>query len=255
MKTGPFALAAVLLVFVSGCHSADTTTSPTSTVTTTATNIYTGTLSTGGTQFQAFDVLQSLNVTITLVGLRVSGTSTTLSVPVTLAVGAPKSDLTSCVGTSTLNATPALTNQYNQQLISGGYCFSLTDPGTLTSDVDYTVRVTQSVSGATYPGFAGNETFTSNLYPTGSATRSFAADSSGAVVVTLQSVSPPTAVGLGFGVPASDNTCMLNTSLIVAAGSSPQYRVQADPGTYCVKIYDPGGLPDRVLFVVQVAHQ
>jgi hypothetical protein len=255
MKTGPFALAAALLVMVSGCQSTATTTSPTTTVTTTATTIYSGTLSMGGTQFQAFDVLQALGVTVTLTGLRMSGTSTTVSTPVKLSIGSPASDLSSCVGTSSLTVTPGFTSQISQQLIGGGYCFSLSDLGGLTGDVDFTVRLTQSAAGAVNLGAAGTETFSSNIYPLGSDTRTFAASQSGSVVATLQSVSPAAALGFGVVVPAADNTCMLTTSFTVAAGSNQQFSAQADPGTYCVKVYDAGGLQTRVLFQVQITHQ
>jgi hypothetical protein len=39
-----------------------------------------------------------------------------------------------------------------------------------------------------------------------------------------------------------------------SAGSSPQLSIQADAGTYCVKVFDMGHIQEEVSFTLMIAH-
>ena len=99
------------------------------------------------------------------------------------------------------------------------------------------------------------ETFTGQFIPGGSAARSFTAASAGTVSITLTQAAPPAGVvvGLGVGIPqANGSSCLLTQSLQTSAATSPQFTVQVDAGTYCVRIYDPGTLTSQVAFTVTI---
>jgi hypothetical protein len=72
----------------------------------------------------------------------------------------------------------------------------------------------------------------------------------------LTTVSPPSIVGLGIGIPgASASICSLSVSLNASAGSTPQITVPVDAGTYCVEIYDAGSLSaPGAAFSMTIAH-
>jgi hypothetical protein len=129
---------------------------------------------------------------------------------------------------------------------------SIADLGSLMSDVDFAIRINQSAN-TTAIGSAGTDTFSSNLYPLGVATRTFGASQSGNVTVTLASVTPAATLGIGLGIP-NNNDCVLNTSVITALGSGTTMSANADAGTYCVRMFDAGQLTNRVLFNVSIVH-
>jgi hypothetical protein len=172
--------------------------------------------------------------------------------PLQLTVGTLNTDGSACTGSATVTATPSLTSQYNQSLIPGTYCVQLADTGGLTSGVDFAIRVNQSANTSAV-GQAGTETFSSNLYPLGVVARTFAVSQSGNVTVTLASVTPAAAVGFGLGIP-NNNDCALNTSLITTPGAGADLSSAAEAGTYCVRLFDTGQLPGRVLFDVKIVH-
>ena len=251
MKTGLSVLLIVLLLGA-GCHN--TTTTPTITTPTSYfdSQVFAGLLSPQGTAFQAVTVPTTATVTVMLASLTLAGTTTTVSVPLLLGLGSLSADATSCTSSVTATATPALTSQINQSLITGTYCVLIADPGNVTSDVNFAVRINQSANTVT-PGRAGVETFSSNLYPLGVATRTFAASGSGNVTVTISSVSPAATLGIGIGIPINSD-CVLNTSAVATPGSGTDVSATAEAGTYCVRMFDTGQLPGRVLFDVRIAH-
>jgi hypothetical protein len=63
-------------------------------------------------------------------------------------------------------------------------------------------------------------------------------------------------VGVGIGIPgASTSICSLSVSLNATAGSTPQITVPVDAGTYCVEVYDAGGLQaPGAAFSMTIAH-
>ena len=251
MKIG---LSLLILVLLLGPGCTKDTTAPTAGTPTpySDSRVFSGTLSAQGTDFQAFTVATSATVNVLLASLTLTGTTTTLSLPLQLALGTLTSDGLGCTASSTVTATPALASQINQSLIAGTYCVSVTDSGSLTSDVDFAIRINQSAYTSA-PGQAGTETFSSNLYPRGVVARTFAVSQSGNVTVTLSSITPAASVGMGLGIP-NNADCILNTSLITTPGSGAEMSSNAEAGTFCVRMFDTGQLNGRVLFDVKIAH-
>ena len=94
-------------------------------------------------------------------------------------------------------------------------------------------------------------TWTTQLGPRGSASRTLDVDQSGTVFVTLQSA--PVPVGLGIGVPqANGSGCRTTLSMTATAASSPQLTTSVEDGRYCVMVFDVVGLTDPITFTVQV---
>jgi hypothetical protein len=98
-------------------------------------------------------------------------------------------------------------------------------------------------------------TFESQIVRGGSATRAFTLTTAGTIGVTLTSVRPSIVVGLGIGIPRTDgNGCNLSRSVETSAGDSPQVSASADPGSYCVKVFDVGQIDQSASFSVLVTH-
>ena len=255
MRLGRITLA--FLVFAAGCNKATSTapTDSTATASGTQSDFFLGTLAPGGTQFNSFPLVVSATVTFTLVSLVQTGTSTLDPSFVSLTYGTPGSDGTVCTPVQTVNVTPALTNQISVSLAPGSYCVQVADTGGLSGSVDFAVRTKTSVGSVT-EGKAGTETFSTNLYPGNNLTRTVAVGTAGDVNITLTQVTPAASIGFGIGVTKSNNgDCYLTKSVVSARGSTASLSVKTDPGTYCVKVFDPGTLPDRVTFFMEIAHQ
>ena len=94
-------------------------------------------------------------------------------------------------------------------------------------------------------------TWTTQLGPRGSASRSLQVDQSGTVFVTLQSA--PSPVGLGIGVPQADGSgCRTTLSTTAIPASSPHLTTSVQEGRYCVIVFDVVGLTDPITFTVEV---
>jgi len=52
----------------------------------------------------------------------------------------------------------------------------------------------------------------------------------------------------------SGGGCRLGVAVSTGGGSAPQISVQADPGQYCVQVYDLGTLSDPVGFALKIDH-
>ena len=95
--------------------------------------------------------------------------------------------------------------------------------------------------------------WTTQVGPAGAASRSFVATQSGTVTVTLQSA--PLPVGLGIGVPRSGGSgCRPSSTTTALPGSTPQLASAVESGTYCLVVFDVGGIVDPVAFSVQFVH-
>jgi hypothetical protein len=109
---------------------------------------------------------------------------------------------------------------------------------------DATTSPTETTSPSTI-------TWTTQLGPRGSASRSLQVDQAGTVSVTLQSA--PVPVGLGIGVPqANGSGCRATLSTTATAGGSPQLTTSVEEGRYCVIVFDVVGLADPITFTVEV---
>lgn len=104
-----------------------------------ASRLFTGTLSPHGSAFYSFTVPQASGVSLTLASL----TPTTDRVPsparLTLGLGVPRG--TGCAITSGVSATADLAAQIREWRAAGVYCAALADPGVLTADVAFAVRI------------------------------------------------------------------------------------------------------------------
>ena len=99
-------------------------------------------------------------------------------------------------------------------------------------------------------------TYTQLVGPQGSASRSFVASQAGVVSVTLQSAAVPMGIGSG-ALPASGAGCRATTSVVTAAGESPQLAIAVDPGSYCLLVFDvsdPGSRTSQLPITIVLAH-
>jgi hypothetical protein len=97
--------------------------------------------------------------------------------------------------------------------------------------------------------------FTSQVVKGGSATRAFNFTTAGTIQVTLSQLTPSMVVGIGVGIPRPDGgACNLSRSVETMAGAGPHLSVAADPGTYCVKIYDVGQIENSATFSIIVTY-
>jgi hypothetical protein len=77
----------------------------------------------------------------------------------------------------------------------------------------------------------------------------------GPVAVTLATMSPSVAMGVGIGTPNGTTSCTLtNSNTSAMAGSTPQLTVTEPAGTYCVSVFDVGNLTATGTFTVTVSH-
>ena len=106
------------------------------------------------------------------------------------------------------------------------------------------------------------ETFSGSIQRNSSSVFSFAVKTSGyPLLAGFTSISPSSvsALGMGLGVwDTASSTCGLNQSQTDSAHiGSTALNGTADVGSYCVRVYDGGGIPDDATtaqFSVQVQH-
>ena len=102
---------------------------------------------------------------------------------------------------------------------------------------------------------AATFTFASSFTAKGSASRSFEQLATGAVGLTLTAASPDVRLGIGLGIPRPDGSgCNLTQAVEAGAGGAAQLTVTAEPGVWCVRVYDLGFVPERVTFALEVSH-
>jgi hypothetical protein len=105
---------------------------------------------------------------------------------------------------------------------------------------------------------SNTETFSGAVPQQGSVVAgTFSVSQTGPVSVTLVALSPtPTAaMGLGIGTPNGTSGCTLTTSTSNAiAGLAAQLSVTANPGNFCVSVYDVGNLTSAAAYSVTVTH-
>ena len=98
------------------------------------------------------------------------------------------------------------------------------------------------------------ETFTGTLLTLGANTQQFTVQQVGGLKVSIISVDPSAAVGIGVGTP-SGGSCLVLTNLTAVAGPGAQLSGTATvPGTFCVEVYDVGNLVEPVSYTVSVLH-
>jgi hypothetical protein len=98
------------------------------------------------------------------------------------------------------------------------------------------------------------DTFSDTLLVAGSNTHQFTIGAVGGVKITLASLDPGAAVGLGVGTPSA-GTCTVIDHVTAVAGKSVLLSGTATvPGSYCVTIYDLGNLVEPAAYTITVLH-
>ena len=134
---------ALLVVALCASSACNTTTAPdieNSAVTPAEmlTQTFAGTLDPRDTQFYSIQVGQEGAVSLTLAALQTPG-GAALTTPIGIGIGVPKG--TACVRTSSLVTPPGLSAQLTVILNPGTYCAAVYDTGTLSSAVNFAMRI------------------------------------------------------------------------------------------------------------------
>jgi hypothetical protein len=98
------------------------------------------------------------------------------------------------------------------------------------------------------------DAFTGTLTILGSNTHQFTVNQIGAIQVSVDSIVPGAAVGVGVGTPSGAN-CLLIQNLTAVAGANAQISGTATiTGTFCISVFDVGNLVESVAYAVTVKH-
>lgn len=249
---------AIVAAFLSaaGCGSP---TEPTgSIVSPIVTNVFSGTLSPGGSSVHQLVVAEASIASISVASMTAGPVGAPRPSTVGLALGTPPEETEGCPRTTDRRVSPALAAHIRTERTAGTHCIEIYDVGTLTADVNYAIRaVVAPVSNTTTVTPApGTDIFSSVLTVQGSASRIVTATQNGSLSAILTSGSPPNVlVGLGLGIPRSDGGgCYLTTAVNTLTSAAVQVAATVDAGEYCVKLYDPGTLTANVTFTVAASH-
>jgi hypothetical protein len=114
---------------------------------------------------------------------------------------------------------------------------------------DPTPPTTPTVAPATIA-----ETFSDTLLVAGSNTHAFTVLTFGAVKVSLTSVEPSAAVGIGIGTPSLGTCSVIDRVTAVAGNTVLMSGTATVPGLYCVTIFDISNLVEPVAYTINVLH-
>lgn len=99
---------------------------------------FAGTLEPGGSLFYSISVSQQGPVSLMLAAVQTPG-GAALTTPVGIGIGVPQG--TGCPRTSSLTTPPGLSSQLVVTLNPGTYCAAVYDVGTLSSGVNFAMRI------------------------------------------------------------------------------------------------------------------
>jgi len=244
---------AIFVIFLSslaaGCGDDGPTTPSTPTTPQTTVGFFGGTLTSMGSVSNTFVVGTAGPVEVTLLTLT-TATGAVAGVPAALSVGTLSG--TDCTPTTTVSATAALKAQLVTALAVGTFCVNVADTGNVTEDLSFSLRVVQLPSAGTPT--STTDVFSSNVTPKGTASRTFTVMAGGTVTATLQSLGAP--VDVGFAVGMAGVSADLCTATVMATGpAGTALSLPADPGIYCVKIFDVGNLTaSTTSFTISIIH-
>ena len=136
---------------------------------------------------------------------------------------------------------------------AGTYCVRLQDPGTISAPLTFAVRI-RVVAGFSALPSPGTDIFATSLAVQGATSRSIEASQAGVMVLTLQGLGAGASqLGLGLGIPRADGSgCFLTQSILTSASATPQLALSVEAGLYCVRVFDPGTLPNPVSFQLKI---
>ena len=124
----------------------------TATTDTSSTNLFQGTLDTGGIAVQSFNAAAAQTVKLMLASVSAEA-NRPLAQPLVLAVGTLSGS--DCTASTTVRATPALTGQLSSNVAAGSFCVSVSDPESqIVGTVTFSLRV---VIGSPTPEDVGRE--------------------------------------------------------------------------------------------------
>jgi hypothetical protein len=246
-------LALIVVALGGTACGGNSATAPSTTTPSGSTENFTGSLAIQGASFYSFTVATAETVSVSLASLTANNGPASTSV-VRVGLGVPIA--TDCSTNNSVDTTAGLTTQLTASVNPDVYCVKISDIGNLTVPMNFTIRIGHNLTPSSSNPTAATDTFASFLAIGGSSAHTFPVSQSGTVIITLTSVTPSSIVGLGIGIPgASSSTCILSRSLNATAGSTPQITIPVDAGTYCVQLYDPGGLTaPGVSFSTTIAH-
>jgi hypothetical protein len=100
------------------------------------------------------------------------------------------------------------------------------------------------------------ETFSGTLNVSGSNSHPFTVQQVGGIKVTVVSVVPSAAVGIGIGTPVSGvPPCSVINSVNAVFGATVQVSGTATvTGTFCAAVFDSGNLVEPVTYTITVLH-
>lgn len=139
MKTLPTLVALVVLLTGAACGGDTAAPTTPSAALATTTEVYTGTMSPGGSGFYTFRVTSPGSVSITLASLIAAATGTTLSSTLHIGIGVPAGE--SCELAAAVTSAPSLTAQLTRAVSADLYCVRLSDLGNLTVPASFGVRI------------------------------------------------------------------------------------------------------------------
>ena len=246
MKTRLALLAAALVIATACNKSAPTTPSPFIPIT----ELFVNTLDPGGSPFYSFTVSQAGWAGVTFASATTTTSGPALQTNLKLGLGIPAG--TGCGVSKSIVTSPGLTAQISTSMDPGIYCVSLADTGVLTGTINFVVRIAQTAAAPTAGSTSTTDTFASNLLPGQSATHQLVLSNGGTLTTTLTMTPVPPSIGLGFGVVVGGDCRLTQSSTIT--GSNTQISLPVDAGSYCVRVFDTGGLTGPITFSAAITH-
>ena len=100
------------------------------------------------------------------------------------------------------------------------------------------------------------ETFSGSIVASGQSVYTFTVLTKSTITVHLSRVDPlATLLGLAVGTPKGGVDCaILSSNPDTGAAATPQISVTTSGGTYCVEVFDTGGVSGSASFSVVIVH-
>jgi hypothetical protein len=204
-----------------------------------------------GSVIVQFTLPKTEYVQVTLLAESTEDPRRPVNVPLGMRLG--RSTGTGCAEVVSGVHAPGLRAHLASVLDAGSYCVQLFDVGNLTEFVGGLIRVVHPAP-LVVPQ-PNTLTSASNMTVGGSFTRTFEASTPGTVSITLTDLQPSVPVGLGIGIIYDATVgCRLAQVITTTAGPSPQFTLQADPGEYCVQVFDIGNFTQNTTFALRIQH-
>jgi len=98
------------------------------------------------------------------------------------------------------------------------------------------------------------DTLTGTLTVGGTSAQPFTVQQTGHLTVTLNSVTPAAAVGIGIGTPSAGGCAVVSSQSPVVPGTTVAMSGIALSGNLCVSVFDVGNLVETVTYTLTVFH-